>query len=226
MKRDVDLARQLLFDIEARGAECSFGGLGASNGEAPRGQFNGSLNGHEGEYLGAPSEVVRYHLRLLIDSGFIKEVDRTTAGVLCVRLTNSGHELIELSRSDLRWREAKDCCLDTSGGVSLTVIRALLAKWAVEMAGRGDRYRANTTNYRPYYYHRVEPRRRYEAGRYNPLPPQEEEDLRYVRPRAEYRESWVRPASYERDYFGPDSAPYEPPTAEAGCSVSLPVSLI
>ena len=113
MKRDVDLCRQLLIDIEGHGADCSLSAL--RTGLAPDAE-----------------ERIRYHLRLLIDAGFVKEVDRTSAGVPCVRLTNSGQEFLELSRGDARWREAKWIVQEQSGGLSLTVIRALLTKWAVD----------------------------------------------------------------------------------------------
>jgi hypothetical protein len=112
MKRDIDLARRLLLDIENRGADCSVGVL--------RSEPN-----HETE------ERIRYHLRLLIDAGLLKEVDRTSSGVPCVRLTYEGHELLELTRSEARWREAKWTCQERTGGQSLIAIRALLLRWAV-----------------------------------------------------------------------------------------------
>src|SRR5262245_15160241 len=80
MKRDIDLARQLLLDIEGRGADCSVSVL--------RTDVN-----HDAE------ERVRYHLRLLVDAGLLKEIDRTASGVPCLRLTDAGHELIELARN-------------------------------------------------------------------------------------------------------------------------------
>jgi hypothetical protein len=112
MKRDIDLARQLLLDIEARGADCSVSVVRTAAD-------------HEAE------ERVRYHLRLLIDAGYLKEIDRTTNGVPCLRLTDAGHELIELTRNESRWRHAKRACHERTGGVALTVIRGLLVKWAL-----------------------------------------------------------------------------------------------
>ena len=75
MKRDLDLARQLLLDIESRGADCSTSVL--------RSGPNHDLQ-----------ERIRYHLRLLIDAQLLQEVDRTSSGVPCVRLTHEGHELL------------------------------------------------------------------------------------------------------------------------------------
>ncbi len=121
MKRDLDLARQLLLDIENRGTDCSVSVL--------RTESN-----HQSE------EQVRYHLRLLIDAGLLKEIDRTSAGIPCVRLTHDGHELLELARSESRWREAKYACQERLGGLSLSVIRGILLRWAVAATARLPRY--------------------------------------------------------------------------------------
>lgn len=129
MKRDIDLARQLLLDIESRGIDCSVSVLRSGpNQEA--------------------EDRIRYHLRLLIDAGFLKEVDRTSNGIPCLRLTNEGHELLELSRNENRWREAKWACHERIGGLSLTVIRGILIRSAVQ-GGYGYRRRVRPT----YYYH-------------------------------------------------------------------------
>ncbi|QEG34499.1 DUF2513 domain-containing protein [Bythopirellula goksoeyrii] len=122
MRRELDLARQLLLDIEAKGADCSVSIL--------RPNMN-----HETE------ERIRYHLRLLIDAGLLKEVDRTTAGVPCVRLTFDGHELLELARHENLWREAKWLCQERTGGLSLTVIRTFLLRLASGPAGTLPRAR-------------------------------------------------------------------------------------
>ncbi|BBO32177.1 DUF2513 domain-containing protein [Lacipirellula parvula] len=119
MKRDLDLARQLLLEIENRGADCSVSVLRSGPN-------------HEAE------ERIRYHLRLLIDAGLLKEVDRTAGGVPCVRLTDAGHETIELTRSESRWRDAKFACQERTGGLSMGVIRDILAHWSLD----APRYRS------------------------------------------------------------------------------------
>ncbi len=123
MKRDIDLCRQILFDLEAKGSDHATSLLRTD--------------------VSADSDQrVRYHLRLLIDAGLVKEVERTAAAMTCVRLTNAGHEFIELSRSDSRWHDAKHVVANRTGGLSLTVIKALLTKWAVEgLAGPRRRVR-------------------------------------------------------------------------------------
>ena len=108
MKRDVDLIRQLMFELEHQGPECSFDDL-----------RNGAHHDHESV------ERTRYHLRLLIDAGLAKEFDRATAGQPCVRLTSAGHEFLDLCRGDERWRQAKWLVHEQTGGLSLTVLRAV-----------------------------------------------------------------------------------------------------
>lgn len=120
MKRDLELARQLLLDIENCGTDCSVGVL-----------RSGVNNESE--------EQIRYHLRLLIDAGLLKEIDRTSAGIPCVRLTHDGHELLELVRSEIRWRDAKSACQERIGGLSLAVIRGVLLRWAISSTARAPR---------------------------------------------------------------------------------------
>lgn len=196
MKRDVDLARQLLLDIENRGADCSVSVLRPGPN-------------HEAE------ERVRYHLRLLIDAGLLKEIDRTAGGVPCVRLTDAGHEMIELTRSEACWRDAKWACHERTGGLSLLVIRSVLLRWAVDAS-------------------RLPPRRRYTSvpqewlegrhrGRRSPyqLEPYvedevaraAEDEVHYIRVRSGRHNGWqlngvideaVVPASVERDATLPE----------------------
>lgn len=181
MKRDIDLARQLLLDIENRGADCSVSVLRTGPN-------------HDAE------ERIRYHLRLLIDAGLLKEVDRTAGGIPCVRLTDAGHEVIELSRSESIWREAKLACHDRTGGQSLAVVREILWQWAVD----GPRYRSRRRYVAaapamvdgPYAGRRV-------AYRFEPyvetsLDDAHDEEVRYVRVRPSHRHGW-RLDRVERD---------------------------
>lgn len=210
MKRDVDLCRQLLLDIENHGSDCSLSAL-------------------RPESAAEAEERICYHLRLLIDAGFVKEVDRTTGGVPCVRLTNNGQEFIELVRGDARWREAKWVVQEQTGGLSLTVLRALLTKWAVEGVTHGDRYRRPRRYWRPYYVraepYRYEPPYRVESYRYQRQPTGEEgDDARWVRTRPEYfdRHELYEPYPDREGYL-----PYEgEPQLDTPIGVTLPVSLV
>ncbi len=172
MKRDLDLARQLLLDIENRGTDCSVSVLRSGSN-------------YQSE------EQVRYHLRLLIDADLLKEIDRTSAGIPCVRLTHDGHELLELARSEPRWREAKHACQERLGGLSLTVIRGILLRWAVSATTRSPRVQRGP----------VARRLRYESD----LP--RERTAYHIEPhRAETFRTIERPV--ERDYWEDDYVRY------------------
>jgi hypothetical protein len=200
MKRDVDLMRGLLFEIERQGSDCTTDTL----------------------RNGAPQETderTRYHIRLLVDAGLVKEIDRTSAGYPCVRLTNAGHEFLDLCRSGSRWREAKWVVQEQTGGFSLSVLRAVLTKWAVEGISRGERYRRWRRVYRrPYYNH--EPAYRVDSYRYEREPLFDEEPVQFVRPPAHYRER------AEPERWIDESYPLETDLAEGSLGVSLPVSMI
>jgi len=193
MKRDIDLCRQLLLDIEHRGADCS---LSAVKTTAD----------HDGEPR------VKHHLRLLIDAGYLKEVDRTSDGVACVRLTDAGYELIELMRSESRWHDAKQSCRELTGGTSLSVVRELLFQWAVGPVRRRAVRRyypapvetARQGEYRTYPPYRFEPYRD-EAWHYAP------EEVRYVRLRPDQRNGWREVSGYPAAEFAvAESAPTLP----------------
>lgn len=179
MKRDLDLVRQLLLDIENRGADCSVSVL-------------------RSEPEPNTEERVRYHLRLLIDAELLKEVDRTSSGIPCVRLTNEGHELLELARNESRWREAKWTCQDRTGGLSISVIRGILLRWALGSTQRSPRPRRVVSSRRLRYEPEAVLQR--PAYRVEPQPLEnrsfwEEDDVRYIRVRAEngeYREVSTR----------------------------------
>ncbi|MCO6046926.1 DUF2513 domain-containing protein [Aeoliella sp. ICT_H6.2] len=203
MKRDIDLCRQLLFDLEAHGTECAINVLrsGLANEADDR---------------------LRYHLRLLVDAGLVKDIERATNGSTCVRLTNAGIELLELCRSDARWRDAKTVVLERTGGLSLTVIRTVLTKWAVESATLGYT-RVPRRAYRPYY-RRDEAMRRLNGNQYDRNIVEVEDDLRLVRTAPDYREraDW-RERLYDTDYYynGTETDAMEP-----NVGVQLPIYLV
>lgn len=181
MKRDLDLARQLLLDIEARDADCSVSVLKPTT-------LRESTNGSAAHSFASSNfdcdERIRYHLRLLIDGGYLREVDRTSAGVPCVRLTHDGHELIELTRYEELWREAKWLCQERTGGLSLTVIRTFLVRLATGPRGYLPQPRRRVLR-RPRYIATTEPR----ATR---------DRVQYVRVRP-LRETAKRPLHYLTD---------------------------
>lgn len=217
MKRDLDLARQLLADIESHGADCA-------------------VNTLRPGLAGEADEQVRYHVRLLIDAGLVKETERSAGAVPCVRLTHAGHELLELSQSESRWREAKWVVSERTGGLSLTVVKAVLTKWAAESATRA--YRPYRAAYRPHAY-RVEPRYlerpAYTRTRDRDWLSATDEEPRVVRTRPEYLErfdwrdtfDWRDSADrerYVRETYPRDAYRYAWEADEYG--VSLPIQIV
>ena len=202
MKRDIDLTRQLLFDLEAQGPDCAVNLLRTGNANEA-------------------DERVRYHLRLLIDGGLAKEVDRTTGGMACVRLTHAGVEMLELCRSDTRWRDAKAIVLEQTGGMSLTLLRTLLTRWAVDSVSRGEGYRGRPV-YRPSYpsaeYRPAEYRSRYDTYYHDRRDYLYDEEVRLVRTSAGYHEREPH-RSCETNGHAIDSL-------DAGAGISLPIYMV
>ena len=69
----------------------------------------------------------------------LAEVGRSVAGPHGMRLTNAGHDFIEVARDDARWRAAKVVVIEETGGQSLAMMRALLTKWAWRTVVRSER---------------------------------------------------------------------------------------
>jgi hypothetical protein len=208
MKRDVDLIRQILLDLERHGAECSIDAV--RNGAAPE-----------------ADERTRYHLRLSIDAGLVKEIDRSTAGSPCVRLTNAGHEFLDICRGDDRWQAAKWMVHQQTGGLSLAVLRAVLTKWAVQGISRSERLRRWRRSQRPHadVYPDEHPAAagpyRVESYRYEREPYFDDEPMRLVRPRRDYRESLARSEYWDHEpHHTGESFADEP------LGVSLPIEII
>ena len=111
MERDIDLIRQLLLDVEREGVATP-------------------VNHLRREISRDDDQRILYHVRLLIDVGFLKEAGQTSAGAPCVRLTHEGSEFVELTRNEPLWREAKAAVRAATGGVPITVLKSLLVKWA------------------------------------------------------------------------------------------------
>jgi hypothetical protein len=114
------LVRQILLNIEHRGANC------------PLDALRSDLR-HESD------DRVHYHLQLTIDAGLVAGMDRSVAGPFEVWLTHAGHEFMEVARGDARWRAAKAMVIEETGGQSLSMLRALLTRWGWRTIVRGER---------------------------------------------------------------------------------------
>jgi hypothetical protein len=108
MKRDMDLARRILEEIEV----APFDG-----GEA------------ELDLPDASEEAIQYHLLLLTEAGLIDTIDASTMGgphFIPRRLTWNGHEFLEASRDDTLWQRAKSTVQNKTGGLAFDVLLAVL----------------------------------------------------------------------------------------------------
>lgn len=99
MKRDDDLIRRLMLDIEASTDAIHLHSL----------------------TLGASEEDRRvyYHLQLLNDAGFLDETGKH-GGVF--RMTNSGHDFVETIRNDTIWNKTKKAA-ESASGVTLGILK-------------------------------------------------------------------------------------------------------
>lgn len=112
MKTDLDLVREILFQIE----------------EFPirAGPRRVSIDGFS-------DELISRHVRMLVEAGFIEAQDFTShEGVwwLPTRLTWEGRELLEAARSDKIWEAAKQRLLSGGREVTLDSLRAAISPLA------------------------------------------------------------------------------------------------
>lgn len=111
MKRDMDLARKILFEIE----------------KAP---FQGSwVEIKFDEY--SPSEV-SYHVMILAEAGLIKAIDMSSMSEYVwkpARLTWQGHEFLDAARDNGRWEQAKGI-MSKAGAFGFEIIKQLLVELA------------------------------------------------------------------------------------------------
>jgi hypothetical protein len=111
MKRDLDLVRQLMLQIEALPA-------------APPVQYRMSE---------IEDPVLLAHLEMLIEAGLVNgRISRSQGArgdVISVSgLTWQGHEWVEMVRSQSLWNEVKSAVLDGGGVLTFELTRAVAAK--------------------------------------------------------------------------------------------------
>jgi len=109
MKRDMDLIRQLLFQIEADNPELA-------------------VEGYD-------DKIVTKHLELLEEAGLIKAFLHKTdqSGVVQVdveRLTWEGYEFLDAARNEEVWNKTKAVVGEKSGSVTFEVLKSLLVETA------------------------------------------------------------------------------------------------
>ena len=109
MKRDVDLARDILAQVEGF-------------------PFDGKPR--DVKFEGHPREEISYHVMLLEEAGLLKAANHSSMdGIeyIPIRLTHAGHEFIEAARQDTLWKEAKDATLRSTGTLTIEGLKITLA---------------------------------------------------------------------------------------------------
>jgi len=109
MKRDMELARLILLEIEKQPS------------------YSSSI---ELEFDGYSSEQINYHTMLLHEAGLIVAIDASSLSDLCwmpQRLTWQGHEFLEASRNDIAWNKTKEI-MARGGGFVFEIAKSILIK--------------------------------------------------------------------------------------------------
>jgi hypothetical protein len=119
VKRDMDLIRRILLDVE----QCD--------------ETNGS--GHlELDYEECSDQKMAYHVKMLREAGLIEALDfydSNSPACWPTQLTWAGHEFLDAARDDTRWQKAKRFVIDKAGSVPFEVLKQILVKLATESVG-------------------------------------------------------------------------------------------
>lgn len=108
MKRDMDLCREILLEIE--GYEGAPGMLELS-----------SEKGSE--------DYISYHVKLLYEAGLIEAMDASGMNSFKwypVSLTWQGHEFLDAARDETRWNKAKSKVVSATGGLAFEFLKQSL----------------------------------------------------------------------------------------------------
>ncbi len=118
MKRDMDLARQILFAIE-------------ESNQDPIGWISIKIPDRD-------ARDVSYHVQILSEAGLIEARDLSSKSGYewkPTRLTWYGHEFLDAARSDTLWERAKALTLKETGGLSLDFLKATLIQLGMNALG-------------------------------------------------------------------------------------------
>jgi Hypothetical protein (DUF2513) len=109
MKRDMDLMRQILFEVEKWPFTGSFDTVLIAN---------------------RSDQEVSYHVYLLADAGLIEAVDASShSGPRWYpkHLTYEGHEFLDAARQDTIWAKAKETVTKSTGTLTLEALKMALS---------------------------------------------------------------------------------------------------
>lgn len=108
MKRDMDLIREILLELES----------------SPQTAMDTVVIDKR-----PPSEI-GYHLELLADAGLIKAGTFQVIGAVRqfydIQLTWEGHEFLEAARDNTRWNQAKKLIKEKGGSLTFDILQGLL----------------------------------------------------------------------------------------------------
>jgi hypothetical protein len=116
MKRDMDLAREILLWIEKYDT--------GSGGRLP----NLSIEGRSHEEVSA-------HVRLLREANLIDAINASSmrgTNWIPRRLTWEGHDFLEASRNESFWQKAKERALSVTGGLTFEALKEVLKQLVKE----------------------------------------------------------------------------------------------
>ncbi len=109
MKRDMDLVREILIEME----------------KWPANQRDGDIT-----LVGRTSEEIAYHLGLMHEAGLIKAVDASShdgEAWLPLKILWDGHEFLDAARSDTVWAKAKARVISATGTLTLEALKMALS---------------------------------------------------------------------------------------------------
>ena len=106
MKRNMDLARQILLEIEKQPFTNAYI------------EFN-----NIGDYT---TEEISYHVMILGEAELLVPVHTFGTYWETTRLTWEGHEFLAAARDDTRWKKACSMMLEKGGDIALGVLKQLL----------------------------------------------------------------------------------------------------
>jgi len=105
MKRDMDLVRKILFEIEAH--------------ENPNTNVEITIEGHS-------ENQVQYHLQILVEGNFVEAMDASSLASICYMptgLTWKGHEFLDDIRDETVWKKTKESVSSKVSSVSLAIVQ-------------------------------------------------------------------------------------------------------
>lgn len=117
MKRDMDLIRAILIEVEKLPLDPGF---------------------HDISVAGYTEEEITYHVQLADEAGLIEAVNLSSNDGVCwkpKRLTYQGHQFLDAARSDTVWEKAKNTLLSTAGTITLEGLKAALPQIVKKLMG-------------------------------------------------------------------------------------------